>query len=151
MEQQLQANAIRIQILEQENTTLYTSIVKLRQRAQHKDTREASSWSLSLPNTSVEEQRNHPTQMQKSPLVSSSGTRLAYDNRGRDARRGESGLGSAGSEDRVSAASASSLQLHLQTLHLNTEPTAARKYPKTRNGSNPAHPRSSNQRNKMKP
>ncbi|TNN86493.1 Coiled-coil domain-containing protein 157 [Liparis tanakae] len=39
MEQQLQANAIRIQILEQENTTLYSSIVKLRQRAQHKDTR----------------------------------------------------------------------------------------------------------------
>lgn len=103
MEQQLQANAIRIQILEQENTALYTSIVKLRQRAQHKDTRvrggtfvnwcvlhinlfshvgfvdvendirlciqqEASSWSLSLPNTSVEEQQNHPTQMQKSPL-----------------------------------------------------------------------------------
>uniref|UniRef100_A0A8C3ADJ5 Uncharacterized protein n=1 Tax=Cyclopterus lumpus TaxID=8103 RepID=A0A8C3ADJ5_CYCLU len=80
MEQQLQANTIRTKILEQENTTLYTSIVKLRQRVLHVGfvdvdnyislciQQEASPWSLSLPNTSVEEQQNHLTQIQKSPL-----------------------------------------------------------------------------------
>lgn len=39
MEQQLQANNIRIKILEQENTTLNNSLVKLRERAQHNATR----------------------------------------------------------------------------------------------------------------
>lgn len=34
MEQQLQANNIRIKVLEQENTTLHTSLVKLRERTQ---------------------------------------------------------------------------------------------------------------------
>lgn len=34
MEQQLQANRIRIEVLEQENTTLHGSLVKLRERAQ---------------------------------------------------------------------------------------------------------------------
>uniref|UniRef100_A0A8C3ACU5 Uncharacterized protein n=1 Tax=Cyclopterus lumpus TaxID=8103 RepID=A0A8C3ACU5_CYCLU len=47
MEQQLQANTIRTKILEQENTTLYTSIVKLRQRAHDKATRgeQQGKWS----------------------------------------------------------------------------------------------------------
>lgn len=38
MEQQLQANSIRIQVLEQENTTLHSSLDKLRERAQHSAT-----------------------------------------------------------------------------------------------------------------
>ncbi|XP_068461291.1 coiled-coil domain-containing protein 157 isoform X2 [Clinocottus analis] len=151
MEQQLQANTIRTKILEQENTTLYTSIVKVRQRAQHNATREASPWSLSLPTTSVVDQQNHLTQSQKSQLESSSATGLEYDNRGKEVRRGGSGLKSAGSEDRVSTASTSSLQLHLQTLHLNTEVAAAKKHPKTRSGSFLSPSRSSNQRNKIKP
>lgn len=39
MEQQLQANSIRIKVLEQENTTLHASLVKLRERAQNNATR----------------------------------------------------------------------------------------------------------------
>lgn len=39
MEQQLQANSIRIKVLEQENTTLHSSLVKLRERAQNNDSR----------------------------------------------------------------------------------------------------------------
>ncbi|CAB1321836.1 unnamed protein product, partial [Coregonus sp. 'balchen'] len=35
MEQQLQANCVRIRVLEQENSTLRSSLVKLRDRAQH--------------------------------------------------------------------------------------------------------------------
>lgn len=39
MEQQLQANCIRINVLEQENTTLHSSLVKLRKRAQNNASR----------------------------------------------------------------------------------------------------------------
>lgn len=39
MERQLQANNIRMKVLEQENTTLYASLVKLRERAQNNATR----------------------------------------------------------------------------------------------------------------
>lgn len=39
MEQQLQANRIRIQVLEQENTTLHGSLVKLRERGQNNASR----------------------------------------------------------------------------------------------------------------
>lgn len=35
MKQQLQANCVRIMVLEQENSTLHSSLVKLRDRAQH--------------------------------------------------------------------------------------------------------------------
>lgn len=35
MEQQLQANCIRIRVLEQENDALHSSLVKLRERVQH--------------------------------------------------------------------------------------------------------------------
>ncbi|XP_037633338.1 coiled-coil domain-containing protein 157 isoform X2 [Sebastes umbrosus] len=156
MERQLQANNIRMKVLEQENTTLYASLVKLRERAQNNATREASpqqTWSLSLPGTPVEKQQNNLAQMQRSPLQSSSATGLGYINRGREVKRGESGLESAGSEDRVSTASASpaspsSLQLHLQTLHLNT---AAKSHTKTRSGFLLSHSRGSNQRKKTKP
>ncbi len=39
MEQQFQANNVRIKVLEQENTTLHTSLVKLRERAENNATR----------------------------------------------------------------------------------------------------------------
>lgn len=35
MEQQLEANSIRIKVLERENATLHSSLEKLRERAQH--------------------------------------------------------------------------------------------------------------------
>ncbi|XP_042276939.1 coiled-coil domain-containing protein 157 [Thunnus maccoyii] len=130
MEQQLQANCIRIRVLEQENAALHSSLVKLRERAQHhvvKETSTQQTWSLSLPSTPVEKQQNHLTQMQQSSLQNRSAEQLAYSNRMKEERRRESGLESAGSEDRVSAiVSPSSLQIHLQTLHLDTSSTAAK-------------------------
>uniref|UniRef100_A0A8C9ZP45 Uncharacterized protein n=1 Tax=Sander lucioperca TaxID=283035 RepID=A0A8C9ZP45_SANLU len=72
MEQQLQANSIRINILEQENTTLYSSLVKLRERAQNNATRVRRRKICKLicitHNTPVEKQPIHLTQMQKNPL-----------------------------------------------------------------------------------
>uniref|UniRef100_G3PDU2 Uncharacterized protein n=1 Tax=Gasterosteus aculeatus TaxID=69293 RepID=G3PDU2_GASAC len=112
MEQQLQANSIRTKILEQENSTLYSSLLKLKHRAQNKQ--------------------------------SSSAAELEHDNRAREASGVESGLLSAGSEDRVSTASPSSLQLHLQTLRLNTD--AAKSHAKTRRAFLLSRSRSSNQR-----
>ncbi|KAM7391606.1 hypothetical protein PAMP_022285 [Pampus punctatissimus] len=73
MEQQLQANCIRMRVLEQENAALHSSIVKLRERAQHNAVKETSpqqTWSLSVPSTPVEKQQNHLTQMQQNPLSS---------------------------------------------------------------------------------
>ncbi|KAK5871207.1 hypothetical protein PBY51_004099 [Eleginops maclovinus] len=153
MEQQLQANNIRINILEQENTTLYTSLVKLRERAQNNATREASPQQTRIlsPSGPPLEKQQHPlTQMQKRSLQSSSATWLGYGNRGKEAQPGVSGLESAGSEDRVSPAP-SSLQLHLQTLQLNMGFTAAKNQTKTPSIAPLSHSRGSNQRKKMKP
>ncbi|TKS79063.1 Coiled-coil domain-containing protein 157 [Collichthys lucidus] len=72
MEQQLQANDIRIKVLEQENITLHASLVKLRERVHNTASREASpqqTWSLSAPGTPTEKQPNHPTHMQNSALA----------------------------------------------------------------------------------
>ncbi|XP_033947134.1 coiled-coil domain-containing protein 157 isoform X1 [Pseudochaenichthys georgianus] len=154
MEQQLQANNIRINLLEQENLTLYTSLVKLRERAQHNATGEASPQQtrvLSPSGPSLEKQHHPLTQMQKRSLQSSSAARLGYGNRGKDAQRGESGLESAGSEDRVSPASPYPLNLHLQTLQLDTGSTAAKSQTKTPSSALLSHSRGSNQRKKMKP
>ncbi|XP_040897691.1 coiled-coil domain-containing protein 157 [Toxotes jaculatrix] len=154
MEQQLRSNSIRIKVLEQENATLQSSLEKLRERAQHNATREVSpelTWSLSLPTTPVEKQQNHLTLMQHSPLQSSSAARLGYSNRRKEARGGERGLEPAGSEDCMSctAASPQSLQIHLQTLHLNTpHSTAARSRTKTHNASLLSRSRGLNQRRK---
>ncbi|KAG7234496.1 hypothetical protein INR49_004554 [Caranx melampygus] len=150
MEQQLQANSIRIKVLEQENATLQTSLEKLKERAQHNAAREA--WALQT--TPVEKQQNHLTLMQSSPLQSSSATRLGYSNSQRDARAGESGWESAESEDRVSTAAASplSLQIHLQTLHLNTpRSTAAKSYSETRSAFLLSHSRGLNKRRNKNP
>ncbi|KAI3372376.1 hypothetical protein L3Q82_022870, partial [Scortum barcoo] len=102
MEQQVQANSVRIKVLEQENRTLHTSLVKLRERAQNDATREASpqqTWSLSLLSTPVEKQQNHLTQVHN-PLQSGSEVRIGHSGEGEEAGRGESGLDSAGTEDR---------------------------------------------------
>uniref|UniRef100_A0AAQ4PWM8 Coiled-coil domain containing 157 n=2 Tax=Gasterosteus aculeatus aculeatus TaxID=481459 RepID=A0AAQ4PWM8_GASAC len=149
MEQQLQANSIRTKILEQENSTLYSSLLKLKHRAQNNANREASdqqTCSPSLDSSSVGGQQNRLTPMQKQ---SSSAAELEHDNRAREASGVESGLLSAGSEDRVSTASPSSLQLHLQTLRLNTD--AAKSHAKTRRAFLLSRSRSSNQRKYNKP
>ncbi|KAG8012205.1 hypothetical protein GBF38_004703 [Nibea albiflora] len=72
MEQQLQANDIRIKVLEQENITLHASLVKLRERVRNNASREASpqqTWSLSAPSTPTEKQPDHLMHLQSSPLA----------------------------------------------------------------------------------
>ncbi|KAM9391506.1 coiled-coil domain-containing protein 157 [Pholidichthys leucotaenia] len=122
MEQQLQANTIRIEVLEQENATLHRSLEKLGGKVQHNVTRESS-----FPGTPTEKLENHLRQKHKSPLENSGTAQLGSSNSGREAGRGESGPESVGSEDHVSA-SPSSLQIHLQTLQLNTGSTAGKKF-----------------------
>ncbi|XP_041642931.1 coiled-coil domain-containing protein 157 [Cheilinus undulatus] len=146
MEQQLQANNIRIKVLEQENATLHTSLLKLKKRIQNSSAMGASAqqaWSLSSPEA---KQQNHQTQTQ---MASFSAAQLGYTNRGREARRGESALDSPGSGDRMSptAASPSSLHLHLQTLHLNAD-SAAKSHTKKHSSFLISHSRSSNRRRK---
>ncbi|XP_005729567.1 coiled-coil domain-containing protein 157 isoform X2 [Pundamilia nyererei] len=137
MQQQLQANSIRIKVLEQENSTLLRSLEKLGERAQHNASREASTQqthTVSLPSTPTE----------KRPAQSSDAARLGYVNRGKEAGGGESGVES---EDRVST-SPSSIQIHLQTLHLNTACTAAKSPAKVHSPSQLYHSRAWNQRKK---
>ncbi|XP_026199658.1 coiled-coil domain-containing protein 157-like [Anabas testudineus] len=150
MEQQLQANSIRIQVLEQENASLHSSLEKLRQRAQHNATTDSSTqqtWSASLPNTPVQKQQNYLTQMQHA-LQSSGEARAGYNTGVKEAGGGESGLESARSGDCVSTANPSSMQIHLQTLHLNTGPTGAKRNTKTQSASLVSHSRGLNQKRK---
>uniref|UniRef100_A0A3B5AQH7 Coiled-coil domain containing 157 n=1 Tax=Stegastes partitus TaxID=144197 RepID=A0A3B5AQH7_9TELE len=147
MEQQLQANSIRIKVLEQENATLHRSLEKLGERARHNATR---TWSASLHSTPAGNQLNHSTQMQNSQLQSSSAARLGYSNKEKEPSGGESGLESAGSEDRVSA-SPSYLQIRLQTLHLNTDSAAATSHAKIRSASLLSHSRGLSLKKKKNP
>ncbi|XP_071371143.1 coiled-coil domain-containing protein 157-like [Centroberyx affinis] len=153
MEQQLQANCIRIRVLEQENATLHSSLMRLRERAQHNAAQESSPEqirSLSLPSTPVEKQHNHMPQIQKSPLKSSSAAQLEYGMRRRGADGGEHGPESTGSGDRVSTAAASppSLLMHHHTLHLNSGSRADETYAKTRHAFLRSRSRGLNQRKK---
>uniref|UniRef100_A0A668A565 Coiled-coil domain containing 157 n=1 Tax=Myripristis murdjan TaxID=586833 RepID=A0A668A565_9TELE len=74
MEQQLQANCVRIRVLEQENSTLHGSLERLRERAQHnattvrQETSPERTQSLSLPSTPAEQKQTHMPQTQKSRL-----------------------------------------------------------------------------------
>ncbi|XP_072244414.1 coiled-coil domain-containing protein 157 [Leuresthes tenuis] len=66
MELQLQANSIRINVLEQENATLHKCLEKLQQTTKKTTTREGlPSQAMSTP---TEKQQNPSTQVQKSPL-----------------------------------------------------------------------------------
>ncbi|KAM9858174.1 coiled-coil domain-containing protein 157 [Aulostomus maculatus] len=117
MEQQLQANCIRIRVLEQENTALRNSLVRLRERSQLMEGTPQQTWGFSVPRTPEENQ-----QTVRSPAQSSSSALLVSSNRAREERGGERGLQSAGAGSRLSGAatSPSSRQIYLQTLHLNT-------------------------------
>ncbi|XP_076010090.1 coiled-coil domain-containing protein 157 [Genypterus blacodes] len=77
MEQQLQANCIRITILEQENTNLRHSLMKLRERAQSYADMETlpQTWGHSLPSTPTEDQQDHVKHIQRRTMLSSSSPR----------------------------------------------------------------------------
>ncbi|XP_030592958.1 coiled-coil domain-containing protein 157 [Archocentrus centrarchus] len=150
MQQQLQANSIRIKVLEQENATLHRSLEKLGEKAQHNATTEASpqqTWTASQANTPIGKHKNHQTEMQSSQMPSSDAARLGYINRGKEARGDGSGVESARSQDRVSA-SPSSPQIHLQTLHLDIGSAAAKSHGKVNSASLLSHSRGWNQRKK---
>lgn len=120
MEQQLQANGIRIRVLEQENITLHSSLVKLKEKAQSNG---EPSWNNFVDDGIDEKCPNNIVQTQSSLLQSGSAVRLEYSNNSKEAA-GEKGLKSAGSEDRMPAASSPSRQIYLQTLQLSASSTA---------------------------
>ncbi|XP_029998352.1 coiled-coil domain-containing protein 157 isoform X2 [Sphaeramia orbicularis] len=71
MEQQLQANCLRIQVLEQENTALQSSLVKLKERAQYDASKETSpqqTWNNSVLSETEKKHQNHMMQLQKNLL-----------------------------------------------------------------------------------
>ncbi|XP_034025320.1 coiled-coil domain-containing protein 157-like [Thalassophryne amazonica] len=114
MEHQLQANHIRINVLEQENAKLHSSVLKLRERAQHAASNEPSQQQTQCLSLSANQPEKQRTPMQ-SPVQS--GMVPHFDS-----------LRSDGSEDRLStaASSPSSLKVHLQTLHLDPDLTKGR-------------------------
>lgn len=79
---------------------------------------------------------------------SSGEARAGYYTGVKEAGGGESGLESARSGDCVSTANPSSMQIHLQTLHLNTGPTGAKRNTKTQSASLVSHSRGLNQKRK---
>lgn len=129
MKQQLKANSIRIEVLEQENSTLQQSLFKLEERAQHNATREhvrQQAWGDFPSLTTDEKQQNLQTLMQRKPLQSSSAAQMGYSSIGKETSGGESGQESDRSQDRVSS-SPPALQIHLQSLRLNAKSAAVRK------------------------
>uniref|UniRef100_A0A8C6V0L9 Coiled-coil domain containing 157 n=1 Tax=Neogobius melanostomus TaxID=47308 RepID=A0A8C6V0L9_9GOBI len=128
MEKQVQANCIRIRVLEQENSTLRGSLEKLRERTQPRDEplleQTLNDW---------QRQEKYPSSDAQRSLFRPNGTaeRLQRYSSGRKETGGESGLKSVVSEDRMSATTSSpssrpSMQIQLQTLHLNSSAAKTR-------------------------
>ncbi|XP_041855041.1 coiled-coil domain-containing protein 157 isoform X2 [Melanotaenia boesemani] len=117
MEQQMQANSVRMKVLEQENATLHKCLEKLKQKAHNSVTTEVllqQAWSIP-----TEKQQSDLGQVQKSPIQSSSEAQVGYSNREKKVKEAESVLQSAKSEDHVPVLPLS-LQIHPQTIHLDT-------------------------------
>ncbi|KAM9810427.1 coiled-coil domain-containing protein 157 [Neosynchiropus ocellatus] len=109
MEQQLQANSIRIKVLERENTSLHTSLVKLKERA-HCDEVEVTS---------------HPY----SPGTSPGPNHVSWSRTSSSQSSGEAGSADleicGWSDSHTPTASPPSVKIHLQTLELQTDATKA--------------------------
>ncbi|CAG5921255.1 unnamed protein product [Menidia menidia] len=136
MEQQLQANSIRIKVLEEENATLQKCLVKLHQTAQNKTTLETLP--LQEMSTPTKKQQSNLTQMPRSPSLGSSVPQPECSDTEMEDRGAQREVHSAGLEDHVSA-SHLSLQIHPQTLHLNTDSTAVKGHTQTRSISRLSH------------
>ncbi|XP_016898716.1 coiled-coil domain-containing protein 157 [Cynoglossus semilaevis] len=119
MEKQMQANDIRIKVLEEENAALRCSLGKVRALGQRGALREPSSPSLS--DGPAESPRTDHGLGQKNQLYSSSSS---ISNVGHE--RSDSGVMSVGSEGRRGSSTGSPSQpVHLQTLQLKTPQHAA--------------------------
>ncbi|XP_029573157.1 coiled-coil domain-containing protein 157 isoform X1 [Salmo trutta] len=148
MEQQFQANYVRIRVLEQENSTLHSSLVKLKDRAQlgasmveSKITCPSScGFTQSLPDTPRESQLKPTSYVQHSPIQTSSAGLLKHGVRKKGADEGaipmemrpRDHLSTATSS--LSATSTTSL-VHQQTLRLSSDTSAARTYTRIRQAS----------------
>eukprot|EP00063_Salmo_salar_P052440 XP_014027275.1 PREDICTED: coiled-coil domain-containing protein 157-like isoform X3 [Salmo salar] len=148
MEQQFQANYVRIRVLEQENSTLHSSLVKLKDRAQlgasmveSKITCSSScGFTQSLPDTPRESQLKPTSYVPHSPLQTSSAGLLKHGVRKKGADEGaipmemrpRDHLSTATSS--LSATSTTSL-VHQQTLRLSPDTSAARTYTRIRQAS----------------
>ncbi|XP_077378521.1 coiled-coil domain-containing protein 157 isoform X3 [Festucalex cinctus] len=139
MEQQLQANYIRIGVLEKENATLYGSLVKMREAAQHSVVKQSTTngqersplqkirfYSASPP----VQQMDFLTQMQRSPFRQN--CRAPWLG---NSNRGNKGIGVQRVSVPTSAADhvppscvtpSSSPNISLQTLHISIGSTAAK-------------------------
>ncbi|CAB1319673.1 unnamed protein product [Coregonus sp. 'balchen'] len=141
MEQQLQANYVRIRVLEQENSTLRSSLVKLRDRAQlgasmvgSKITSPSScGFTQSLLDTPRE------SQLKPTPYTSSAGL-LKHGVRRKGADEGAVPV-EMGPSDHLSiaasslSATSSTSLVHQQTLRLSPDTSAARTYARIRQAS----------------
>ncbi|XP_020792310.2 coiled-coil domain-containing protein 157-like, partial [Boleophthalmus pectinirostris] len=122
MEQQFKANCVRIQVLEQENRTLHSSLLKLKERAQLNKEEPQKIWN-DRPRT--EDYLNN--EAQGNLLPSTSAERLQRYSNSRKEAGGESSLKSVTSEDQISASSLSSVQIHFQTLQVHSSSVQTRK------------------------
>ncbi|KAL0979491.1 hypothetical protein UPYG_G00185810 [Umbra pygmaea] len=129
MEQQVQANCVRITVLEQENSRLNSSLVKLRNTAQPGD--KMTSFSQPLPDTPTDSQLSPATSVRHSPLQTSSAGLLKHGVRGKGSDSGVTVP--IGPWDH--AATPSTPLVHQQTLQLSPDTSAARTYAKTSQGS----------------
>ncbi|XP_058482640.1 coiled-coil domain-containing protein 157-like isoform X2 [Solea solea] len=146
MELQMQANGLRINILQRENANLRSSSEKLGERAQrgaaardgaprsaavdvlrtaHKTTKRNTATEASPQQTWSEETDRSLTP--NSPPLSGSAAWLAYSNKLKEARRVQSGRASAGSRGRRSTAAVSPLQIRVQTLNFDMSHSMATK------------------------
>ncbi|XP_077416682.1 coiled-coil domain-containing protein 157 isoform X2 [Vanacampus margaritifer] len=140
MEQQLQANYIRIGVLEKENATLYGSLVKMREAVQHNVVRSTTNRQESSPLQKSSfysasppvQQVDFRTQMQRSPFRQN--YRAPWLGNG-NTSRGNKVIGvqrvwvptSAGDHVQPSCVTpSSSPTVSLQTLHINIGSTAAK-------------------------
>ncbi|KAG7515860.1 hypothetical protein JOB18_017497 [Solea senegalensis] len=152
MELQMQANGLRINILERENVNLRSSIEKLGERAQRGDaTEETRSAAVDVLSTAHKTTKRNATteaspqqtwseETPNSPPLSGSAAWLAYSNKLKEARRVQSGRASAGSRGRRSTAAVSPLQIRVQTLNFDmTHSMATKSHIKTLSPCLPPH------------
>uniref|UniRef100_A0AAV2MTH1 Coiled-coil domain-containing protein 157 n=1 Tax=Knipowitschia caucasica TaxID=637954 RepID=A0AAV2MTH1_KNICA len=113
MEQQIKANCLRIHILEQENTTLQRSLLKVKERTQTNEPQNIwNDWrgAEECPTSAIQERL----------VPRGSDEALQRYRTNRKEAGGERDLKSVATEDRMSASSLSSVQLHFQTLQLRS-------------------------------
>lgn len=153
MEQQLQANCVRIKILERENNTLHRSLMKLQARSKlgaFETTSPEQPGNGCLPHIPNENQQS-PTAYEQQSSLQNTSTQMWKNEPSRKGAKdtcvtvGPWDLESINSLPCSASSSTPSLQLHQQTLKLSPDSSAAKTYSKIRQASQArsttSHPR----------